>query len=59
MRLGSDISGLRGQGYDGGSYMAGKIRKRYIFIALVISLTWFARTLALNILKITHDNPCE
>ena len=25
MRLGLDISGLRGQGYDGGSNMAGKI----------------------------------
>ena len=62
MRLGLDISGLHGQGYDGGSNMAGKInglqqkmlrkiRKRYIFIALAISLTWFARTLAPNIVK--------
>ena len=68
MRFGLDISGLYGQGHDGGSNMAGKIydlhqkmlkenQKRYIFTSLVISLVWFARTLALNILKYNTQYP--
>ena len=61
MRLGLNISGLRGQGYDSGSNMAGKINglqqkmlkenPKALYFHCIGHQPWFSRTLAPNILK--------
>ena len=61
MRLGLDISGLRGQGYDSGTNMAGKINglqqkmlkenPKALYFHCIGHQLWFSRTLAPNSLK--------